>query len=69
MFLSETEHVYIFFFTFYTGTNNLQKQSLTSHANSRQQLVCVTAKRVVDNPSSGPLTMLVRNFTRVLPSG
>ena len=39
-----------------------EKQSLTSHANSRQHLVCVTAKWLVDNPSSGPLTMLVRNL-------
>ena len=25
-------------------------------------MVCVTAKRIVDNPSSRPLTMLVRNL-------
>ena len=35
---------------FYTGTDNFRKQSLTSHANSKQHLVCVTAKQVVDNP-------------------
>ena len=48
--------------SFYTGTDNIWKQSLTSHASSRQHLVCVSAKRVVDNPSSGPLTMLVRHL-------
>ena len=48
--------------SFYTGTDNFRKQSLTSHASSRQHLVCVSAKRVIDNPSSGPLTMLVRHL-------
>ena len=44
--------------------NTLLPQSLLKFAtcDSRQHLVCVTAKRVVDNPSSGPLTMLVRNL-------
>lgn len=49
---------------FFVGTSNYHKQNLDAHDKSQQNIACMAAKRVAENPSSDPLILMVRCMNR-----